>query len=119
MKIVRNWIIASALGLCAAAHAETTASTPLGSGSSSDPYQIASLANLRWLSETSSAWASTFVQTKDIDASETKGWNDSLGFSPIGDGITAFKGIYHGRNTSSRDWPSTAPARTTWVSSAI
>ena len=74
-----------------------TSVAPSGSGTATSPYVIESLSNLYWLSQTSSVWGSTFVQTKDIDASETKGWNDSLGFSPIGDGITAFKGIYHGR----------------------
>ena len=69
---------------------------PAGSGTEADPYRIATLGNLRWLSETSSAWDKCFVQTADIDASETVTWNDSTGFSPIGNDLNYFTGCYHG-----------------------
>jgi len=71
---------------------------PDGSGIESDPYQIANLANLRWLSETSSVWDKYFIQTADIDATETSSWNDGAGFSPIGNSTTSFQGDYDGQN---------------------
>lgn len=68
-----------------------------GTGSSGNPYQMATLANLSWLSENVSAWDNHIIQTGDIDASETAAWNDSLGFSPIGTNNSArFQGEYDG-----------------------
>ncbi|MDP8321487.1 MAG: T9SS type A sorting domain-containing protein [Candidatus Stygibacter australis] len=57
-----------------------------GAGTENDPYQIAILDNLLWLSTTDTVWDSTyhFLQTTDIDASDTQNWNDGEGFSPIG-----------------------------------
>jgi len=73
--------------------AETTALAPAaGDGSSESPYQISSLAELRWVSETSSSWNKDFVITADIDAAETSTWNDGEGFSPIGNTSTRFSG---------------------------
>jgi flagellar hook assembly protein FlgD len=69
-----------------------------GNGSSGNPYQIATLANLRWLSENSDKWASGkyFIQTTDIDASETQYWDNGEGFSPIGESSIRFQGNYDG-----------------------
>ncbi|MGE0076716.1 MAG: GLUG motif-containing protein [Bacteroidales bacterium] len=75
-----------------------TASKPEGSGTSDDPYQIVLLENLSWLSQTSSAWGSYFIQTADIDAADTKNWNDGEGFSPIGNSTTKFTGNYNGQD---------------------
>lgn len=81
----------------------------LGDGSESNPYQISNLANLRWLSETNTAWGDTsttphFVQTQHIDAQETESWNNGKGFHPIGYALlgeealhnTPFYGVYDG-----------------------
>jgi hypothetical protein len=71
----------------------------IGDGSSSTPYQIATLSDLYWLSQTSSAWVANtyFIQTADIDATATSGWNGGKGFSPIGNQTSPFKGIYNGQ----------------------
>ncbi|MCL1827531.1 MAG: T9SS type A sorting domain-containing protein [Candidatus Cloacimonetes bacterium] len=62
-------------------------------GTIDNPYQIETLANLRWLSETEEFYAIQFInppiyhyfiQTNDIDASETLYWNEGNGFTPIG-----------------------------------
>ena len=77
---------------------------PDGDGSEAKPYLIATLDNLRWLSENPSIWTrgAHFKQTNDIDASDTKNWNKkgekSLGFRPIGDATRAFHGTYDGDN---------------------
>jgi hypothetical protein len=67
-----------------------------GSGTSEDPYQIATLAQLRQLSETSGDWDKSFILTADIDASDTKTWNGGKGFSPIGNESTFFGGTFDG-----------------------
>jgi len=68
-------------------------------GSIENPYQISNLANLRWLSETEDFYVTNsqmseqpiqqqtftyFIQTANIDASETVAWNEGRGFMPIG-----------------------------------
>lgn len=75
-----------------------------GSGTVNDPYQINSLDDLKTLSETPTDWSKHFIQTKNIDASETNSWNGGLGFSPIGDGENSgsssknnFNGSYNGQ----------------------
>jgi uncharacterized repeat protein (TIGR02543 family) len=69
---------------------------PAGSGTSSDPYQIATLNNLYWLSQNSAYWDKYFIQTADIDASGTSSWNNGKGFSPIGNNSVGFSGHYNG-----------------------
>ncbi|HSQ42810.1 MAG TPA: GLUG motif-containing protein, partial [Fibrobacteraceae bacterium] len=73
-----------------------TATAPEGSGTTNSPYQIASLENLYWLSQNQNAWADTFVQTADIDASPTASWDNDSGFMPI----VLFTGAYDGQGYS-------------------
>ncbi len=70
-----------------------------GDGSSSSPYEIASLANLYWISQNSSVWDKYFEQTADIDAAATSesSWDSGAGWEPIGNGTTAFTGVYNGQ----------------------
>ena len=69
--------------------AQTQPQAPEGNGTENDPYLIANLANLRWLSENSEEWWEDidtqvhFLQTTDIDAAETALWNNGSGFRPI------------------------------------
>ena len=74
-----------------------------GNGSQENPYQISNLSQLKHLSETPSLWSSHFELVNDIDASQTKTWNEGKGFSPIGKGdgknavsfLGSFNGNYH------------------------
>ncbi|MFC2188631.1 T9SS type A sorting domain-containing protein [Fulvivirgaceae bacterium LMO-SS25] len=79
----------------------------VGDGTLGTPYQIATLANLKWISEDESRWASHYVQTANIDASSTAYWNCGAGWSPIGKATTVpfsatsfsnrpFTGTYNG-----------------------
>ncbi|MGI2258741.1 Ig-like domain-containing protein [Shewanella sp. GXUN23E] len=100
-------------GLTFLAVAETLPQAPMGLDGA--PYidggggLISNLAELRWLSETPTAWDESWVQTQDIDASETRQWNigdhdqlaetpeEPMGFAPIGsDNQNGFTGNYHG-----------------------
>lgn len=74
-----------------------TSTTPSGSGTSDDPYLIASLDNLYWLSQTSTAWSSSCIQTADIDATTTSAWDNGSGFLPISNGRAYFTGVYDGQ----------------------
>ena len=101
-------LIALLLTCFALIHSETTAQPPSNfgeetAGKSFNPFLISSLANLRWLSETESVWGSStnrvfFKQTADIDAAETKNWNNGQGFRSIGNPNNPFFGIYDGDN---------------------
>ncbi len=100
---------------------QTTATAPSGDGSEGTPYQIATLGNLSWLAQNSSAWAYAVIssQTANIDAAQTQYWDDAddnsdgdkyndpndgtstgnnEGFSPIGNSTTAFEGAYDGQS---------------------
>jgi len=88
------------LFICSSNLIAQTSTAPLGAGTSGDPYQIATLNNLYWLTQTTAAWASGkyFIQTADIDASSTNTWASGAGFSPIGNGTTSFAGNYEGNS---------------------
>ncbi|MCD4650770.1 MAG: T9SS type A sorting domain-containing protein [Candidatus Cloacimonetes bacterium] len=77
---------------------------PAGTGTQNDPYQIANLDNLEWVSGDTLSWASYFIQTADIDATPTINWNGVEGWSPIGLYLGTspseqfpFTGIYDGQ----------------------
>jgi len=69
-----------------------------GSGTETDPFQIATLSDLQWLSQNPDHWDKYYIQTADIDASTTSGWNGGAGFSPIGNNSRKFSGSYNGQN---------------------
>jgi hypothetical protein len=75
---------------------QTATAPSAGDGSSGSPYEIANLDNLYWLTQTSSVWGDHFIQTADIDASSTSGWDSGNGFTPIGTSGTNFTGSYDG-----------------------
>jgi len=75
-----------------------TAVQPSGSGTAGDPYQVATLENLYWVSQNQSSWSSYFIQTANINASASSGWDGGAGFTPIGNGSTNyFTGSYNGK----------------------
>jgi len=53
-----------------------------GSGTEEDPYQIETIEQLQKIGE-SAYQNSHFIQVADIDASDTKNWNDGQGFEPL------------------------------------
>ena len=83
---------------------------PSGTGTSSDPYLIATLDNLKWVADQTNGGNSFsgkyFKQTADIDASATSTWNSNgsggyYGWRPIGEYVNPnyydFKGSYNGQ----------------------
>lgn len=86
-----------------------TSEKPEGSGTITSPYQISNIKNLYWMSQDTSLLSKYFIQTADIDASETNTWNVKndtvLGFTPLGYYNTAtdlcyFTGHYNGKGHS-------------------
>ncbi len=75
-----------------------TVTTPSGSGTQDDPYQITILNNLYWITQNSSAWSAVYQQTSDIDATTSSSWASGAGFSPIGNTTILFTGTYDGQN---------------------
>ena len=49
---------------------------PPGLGTEEDPYLMSEFDHLVWFSETEEVWGSYFLQTADIDASESSNVND-------------------------------------------
>ncbi|MBT7742525.1 MAG: cadherin repeat domain-containing protein, partial [Opitutae bacterium] len=66
-----------------------------GAGTEADPYLIANVNNLYWLSQTSSVWSKHFLQTADINASGTSLLDSGAGIATIG-GAPGFSGTYDG-----------------------
>ncbi len=66
-------------------------------GTSVNPFQISSLENLYWLSQSPEHWDKYFLQMSDIDATETIDWNSGAGWTPIGNQSTHFTGNYNGQ----------------------
>lgn len=68
-----------------------------GAGTEENPYRVITCLDLRDVSDDLDAH---YVQTKDIDCSDSADWNDGYGFAPIGMGEGDFTGSYDGQNFS-------------------
>jgi hypothetical protein len=110
----RIWVIGIllALGSLWGQVAEAPAS---GAGTSGNPYRIATLGNLYWIAENSARWAYHYIQTADIDASETATWfpdgsGGYFGWPPIGNTTVKFTGTLNGDGYSISDLYINRPA---------
>jgi len=72
---------------------------PMGDGTESNPFEICCIENLLWVSTYDNFWLPGlyFVQTNDINASETSSWNERSGFPPIGATGSHFQANYDGQ----------------------
>ncbi len=89
---MKTGVVLFILMIAVSAFAEIT--QPEGDGTSENPYQIESLANLRWMSVTGLSWTKRFIQTCDINASETI--DDPFVRIANLPGYNAFTGVYNG-----------------------
>jgi len=76
---------------------KATFTVPTGDGTTENPYIIANLENLAWVMYSDTAWDKHFIQTANIDATETTAWDSGSGFNPIGNETTSFTGSYNGK----------------------
>ena len=60
-----------------------TVQAATGSGTETDPYLVSTLSDLGWMSTQPLAASCWYVQTEDIDASDTRNWTGGLGMAPI------------------------------------
>jgi hypothetical protein len=83
------------LSLMGSSWAQTATAPTVGDGSSTNPYQIANVNNLYWLSQNSSIWAGNyyFKQTADIDLT-------GISWTAIGTNAIRFSGNYDGNNNA-------------------
>ncbi len=110
-RLVLLFIIAN---LYIALFSQSAAAPSSGEGSVNDPYQISTLGNLYWIAagndivpdpDQQSRWSGHYIQTADIDASDTEDWFNGEGWTPIGyyssseDNIS-FSGSYDGQEYS-------------------
>ena len=112
MKYISGIILLLMLSACLIA--QTAVAPSIGDGSSSNPYRIASLGNLYWIAASDdvvpapdqiSRWSSHYIQTANINASDTQNWFQGLGWSPIGYFTSPynykyFTGSYNGQGYS-------------------
>ncbi len=68
----------------------------VGTGDSGSPYEISSLSHLYWIAEDSSRWDKHYLQTGNIDATETNSIYEAKGWKPIGNETIKFTGTYSG-----------------------
>jgi hypothetical protein len=97
MKTILLWI--AMMYFTANIWAQTAAVPAAGDGSSGNPYQIATLNNLYWITTNISNLNKYYVQTADIDASTTSSWSGG-GWTPIGSespSYNNFTGSYNGQ----------------------
>ncbi|MHC1738152.1 MAG: GLUG motif-containing protein [Ignavibacteriaceae bacterium] len=66
-----------------------------GTGLSGDPYLVATMENLAWISQNSTVWGRYFKQTAIIDAASTS--DGGSGWLPIGNNTKKFRGTYDGQ----------------------
>jgi hypothetical protein len=57
---------------------------------------ISTLSHLQWLTQNSGSWDENYELDNDIDAYDTRDWNDEAGWLPIGNSETAFTGNFNG-----------------------
>ncbi|MBB3696903.1 T9SS type A sorting domain-containing protein [Flammeovirga yaeyamensis] len=75
-----------------------------GDGSIANPYLIENLNQLKWLSEgdtdisDETRWSMHYQLVSDIDATDTKNWNEGLGYRPIGNSTNPFNGSFNGND---------------------
>ena len=96
MKKILTSSLVILLAMSASLLAQTGTEPSFGDGSSGNPYQISTLDHLFWITENDDKWDGTYIQTANIDAFSTSSWDDSSGFSPIGNNSTKFTGSYDG-----------------------
>ncbi len=95
MKTLTSLVIFFLLATIAVSQPATPPSD--GDGSIGNPYQIATLANLNWITVDASRWDKHYLQTSNINAGPTAGWAGGAGWSPIGNSTTFFTGSYNGQ----------------------
>ncbi|MCK4979551.1 MAG: hypothetical protein KAS62_04100, partial [Candidatus Delongbacteria bacterium] len=106
---MKKFLIAFLLICFGVVFSQTATAPAIGDGSVGNPYQIANLENLYWVSADTLNFDKHYIQTTSIDAAETSTWfvgdhdedsltvDVSMGWVPIGNGPNNFTGNYNGQ----------------------
>jgi hypothetical protein len=111
---MRKQIVILLIGLAVLINAQIAIPPSLGTGTESDPYQIATLENLYWIAADTLNFDKHYIQTADINAAETRNWfigdhdddpltpEEPMGWKPIGnfsdsEFLGVFTGVYDGQ----------------------
>ena len=82
---IKSLVALFAACFCLGSFAANTPITPPGDGSKESPYLISKMEPLVWMQENvENSYRKYYKLTCDLDASETKSWNNGKGFIPIG-----------------------------------
>ncbi|NOR44104.1 MAG: hypothetical protein GQ534_00835, partial [Candidatus Delongbacteria bacterium] len=105
----KHIILIVIIGILLPIYAQIATPPSVGDGTEGNPYQIANLENLYWISADTLNFHSNYIQTADIDASETSTWfvgdhdedsltvDEPMGWKPIGNfSSESFVGIFDG-----------------------
>lgn len=65
-----------------------------GTGAIDNPYKVS---NCEQLQDVSGDLSGYYIQTGNIDCSDTENWNSGAGFAPLGDYSTPFTGVFDGQ----------------------
>jgi len=96
MKKILTSSLVILLAMSASLLAQTATAPSFGNGDPDSSYQISTLEHLFWITENTDKWDKSYIQTANIDAFSTSGWDNNSGFSPIGNNSTQFTGSYDG-----------------------
>lgn len=83
--------------VCAFSPVSSFAFSGTGLGTEARPYKVATCDDLQDINNDLDAY---YVQTGNVDCSDTVNWNSGVGFLPIGEGSANFTGTYDGQNFS-------------------
>lgn len=99
---VRKFALFSGIVLlvCAFSPLSAFAFSGTGLGTEARPFKVATCDDLQDINNDLDAY---YVQTGNIDCSDTVNWNSGVGFLPIGEGSANFTGTYDGQNFSIND----------------
>ena len=115
-KMKRTITLFFAISIGISSYAQTATPPSIGDGTTGNPYQIATLDNLYWLSQNPPEWDKNYIQVTDIDATTSNSWavgdhdnntgttDEPMGFDPIGEddfmSPNPFTGSYNGKGHS-------------------
>ncbi|MDA3884385.1 MAG: T9SS type A sorting domain-containing protein [Candidatus Delongbacteria bacterium] len=105
----KNILLIVLIGILLPIYAQVATTPAVGNGTEGNPYQIANLENLYWITADTLNFHSYYIQTADIDASDTENWfvgdhdedsltvDEPMGWKPIGNySEIYFPGIFDG-----------------------
>ena len=88
------------IGILLPIYAQVATPPSIGDGTFVNPYQIANLENLYWVSQDSTTWDKYYIQIDNINCWDGYpwiiDWDDGKGFTPIGNNDIKFTGSYDG-----------------------